>query len=147
MYASVMFHSRGTTQSKTFVPEGTSLTVQLNQFQRNRRRLAFVVDEYGDSLGCVTLEDIRIDLGVPPRVGPGVASLRAGATVLAEGVVRGTDGLPAATALPRSSRTTAGSGMLPGRIALRAIPYARWANRAGGAMRVWIPVDEEVSTT
>ena len=41
-----------------FVPEGTSLTVQLNQFQRNRRRLAFVVDEYGDIQGFVTLEDI-----------------------------------------------------------------------------------------
>jgi Mg2+/Co2+ transporter CorB len=41
-----------------FVPEGTSLTMQLNQFQRNRRRLAFVVDEYGDIQGFVTLEDI-----------------------------------------------------------------------------------------
>jgi Mg2+/Co2+ transporter CorB len=41
-----------------FVPEGTSLTVQLTNFQRNRRRLAFVVDEYGDVQGFVTLEDI-----------------------------------------------------------------------------------------
>jgi Mg2+/Co2+ transporter CorB len=41
-----------------FVPDGTSLTVQLNQFQRTRRRLAFVVDEYGDIQGFVTLEDI-----------------------------------------------------------------------------------------
>ena len=41
-----------------FVPEGTSLTVQLNAFQRTRRRLAFVVDEYGDIQGFVTLEDI-----------------------------------------------------------------------------------------
>ncbi len=41
-----------------FVPEGTSLNVQLTNFQRNRRRLAFVVDEYGDILGLVTLEDI-----------------------------------------------------------------------------------------
>ena len=41
-----------------FVPEGTPLTTQLNQFQRNRRRLAFVVDEYGDIQGFVTLEDI-----------------------------------------------------------------------------------------
>jgi Mg2+/Co2+ transporter CorB len=41
-----------------FVPEGTSLTVQLNAFQRNRRRMAFVVDEYGDIQGFVTLEDI-----------------------------------------------------------------------------------------
>ena len=41
-----------------FVPEGTPLTQQLSQFQRTRRRLAFVVDEYGDIAGLVTLEDI-----------------------------------------------------------------------------------------
>jgi Mg2+/Co2+ transporter CorB len=41
-----------------FVPEETSLNVQLSQFQRNRRRLAFVVNEYGDIEGIVTLEDI-----------------------------------------------------------------------------------------
>jgi magnesium and cobalt exporter, CNNM family len=46
------------TREPYFVPEGTSLTVQLNQFQRTRRRLAFVVDEYGDIQGFVTLEDI-----------------------------------------------------------------------------------------
>ena len=32
--------------------------VQLANFQRNRRRLAFVVNEYGDIEGLVTLEDI-----------------------------------------------------------------------------------------
>ncbi len=41
-----------------FVPEGTPLNVQLAHFQRNRRRLAFVVNEYGDIEGLVTLEDI-----------------------------------------------------------------------------------------
>lgn len=41
-----------------FVPEATSLTVQLTNFQRNRRRLAFVVNEYGDIEGLVTLEDL-----------------------------------------------------------------------------------------
>jgi Mg2+/Co2+ transporter CorB len=41
-----------------FVPEGTPLTQQLAQFQRTRRRLAFVVDEYGDIAGLATLEDI-----------------------------------------------------------------------------------------
>ena len=41
-----------------FVPEETPLNVQLTQFQRNRRRLAFVVNEYGDIEGLVTLEDI-----------------------------------------------------------------------------------------
>jgi len=41
-----------------FVPEGTPLNQQLAQFQRTRRRLAFVVNEYGDIAGLVTLEDI-----------------------------------------------------------------------------------------
>jgi Mg2+/Co2+ transporter CorB len=41
-----------------FVPEGTALSVQLGHFQRNRRRFAFVVNEYGDIEGLVTLEDI-----------------------------------------------------------------------------------------
>ena len=41
-----------------FVPEGTPLSTQLVQFQRRRQRIAFVVDEYGDIQGIVTLEDI-----------------------------------------------------------------------------------------
>jgi Mg2+/Co2+ transporter CorB len=41
-----------------FVPEGTTLNVQLQNFQRDRRRIALVVDEYGDIQGLVTLEDI-----------------------------------------------------------------------------------------
>jgi Mg2+/Co2+ transporter CorB len=41
-----------------FVPSGTTLNTQLLNFQRNRRRLAFVVDEYGDIQGLVTIEDI-----------------------------------------------------------------------------------------
>jgi Mg2+/Co2+ transporter CorB len=41
-----------------FIPEGTRLTKQILNFQRQKRRLALVVDEYGDLLGLVTLEDI-----------------------------------------------------------------------------------------
>ena len=41
-----------------FVPEGTALNVQLGYFQRNRRRFAFVVNEYGGIEGLVTIEDI-----------------------------------------------------------------------------------------
>jgi Mg2+/Co2+ transporter CorB len=41
-----------------FVPEGTPLNTQLIQFQRLRRRTGLVVDEYGDILGLITLEDI-----------------------------------------------------------------------------------------
>jgi len=45
-------------QEPYFVPEGTSLHTQLLNFQKNKRRMALVVNEYGDVLGLVTLEDI-----------------------------------------------------------------------------------------
>jgi Mg2+/Co2+ transporter CorB len=41
-----------------FVPEGTALNVQLLNFQRQKRRMGLVVDEYGDIMGLVTLEDL-----------------------------------------------------------------------------------------
>ena len=41
-----------------FVPEGTPLTRQLLEFQGKERRMALVVDEYGDIQGLVTLDDI-----------------------------------------------------------------------------------------
>src|SRR4029079_14446710 len=75
-------------------PEGPPLTPQLNQFQRPRRRLGFVVDEYGDIQGFVTLEDILEEIvggftNDPATVthkhvhreGPGVFIINAGATI------------------------------------------------------------------
>jgi Mg2+/Co2+ transporter CorB len=41
-----------------FIPEGTSLNKQLLNFQREKRRIGLVVDEYGDIQGLVTLEDL-----------------------------------------------------------------------------------------
>jgi Mg2+/Co2+ transporter CorB len=41
-----------------FVPSGTPVFTQLQFFQENRQRLALVIDEYGEVLGLVTLEDI-----------------------------------------------------------------------------------------
>lgn len=41
-----------------FIPAGTTLNNQLLNFQKQRRRIALVVDEYGDMQGLVTLEDI-----------------------------------------------------------------------------------------
>ncbi len=41
-----------------FVPADTPALAQMQYFQENRQRLALVVDEYGDLLGLLTLEDI-----------------------------------------------------------------------------------------
>ena len=46
------------TREAYYVPEGTSLQGQLFNFQRARRRVALVVDEYGDIQGLVTMDDI-----------------------------------------------------------------------------------------
>jgi Mg2+/Co2+ transporter CorB len=45
-------------RSPYFIPSGTPLLTQLQNFQENRRRIGLVVDEYGELLGLVALEDI-----------------------------------------------------------------------------------------
>lgn len=49
---------RSVVREPYFIPEGTSLTRQLLNFQREGRRTGLVVDEYGDIQGLVALEDI-----------------------------------------------------------------------------------------
>lgn len=41
-----------------FIPAGTALFTQLQHFQENQRHMGMVVDEYGELLGLVSLEDI-----------------------------------------------------------------------------------------
>jgi Mg2+/Co2+ transporter CorB len=47
-----------TARTVYFIPEGTPLNTQLLNFQRHKRRIGLVVNEYGDIEGLVTLEDI-----------------------------------------------------------------------------------------
>jgi magnesium and cobalt exporter, CNNM family len=51
-------HLLGLLEDPYFVPEGTSLYKLLLNFQRDKKRIGLVVDEYGDVLGLVTLDDI-----------------------------------------------------------------------------------------
>lgn len=57
-----------------FIPEGTTLTVQLLNFQREKRRVGLVVDEYGDIQGLLTIEDILEEIvgefDTDPQVNP-----------------------------------------------------------------------------
>ncbi|MHA3734978.1 transporter associated domain-containing protein [Pseudomonas sp. Eth.TT006] len=48
----------GASYEPYFVPESTPLQLQLLNFHKQQRRLGMVVDEYGEVLGIVTLEDI-----------------------------------------------------------------------------------------
>lgn len=45
-------------QAPYYIPSGTPVFSQLAFFQENRQRIGFVVDEYGEILGLLTLEDI-----------------------------------------------------------------------------------------
>ena len=49
---------KGNLEAPYYVPAGTPLFTQLRNFQVSRRRLALVVDEYGELQGLVTLEDL-----------------------------------------------------------------------------------------
>lgn len=50
------------TRAPYFLPERTPLPTQLLEFQKHRRRLGLVVNEYGDVQGVVTLESILEEL-------------------------------------------------------------------------------------
>ena len=45
-------------QTPYYIPSGTPVFSQIAFFQENRQRIGFVVDEYGEILGLLTLEDI-----------------------------------------------------------------------------------------
>jgi Mg2+/Co2+ transporter CorB len=53
---------RGLMREPYFAPSGTPLFTQLQQFQEQQDRLCFVVDEYGELMGLLTLEDIVEEL-------------------------------------------------------------------------------------
>jgi Mg2+/Co2+ transporter CorB len=69
-----------------YIPTGTPLLKQVQQFQTDRQRLGFVVDEYGELQGLVTLEDLLHEI----------------ATVLASLRSRADEASPIAPAIPET---------------------------------------------
>jgi Mg2+/Co2+ transporter CorB len=72
-----------------FIPEGTRLLDQLQNFQERLRHIALVVDEYGEILGLCTLQDILEEIvgeftTVSPMAGR-LYSREADGTVIADG--------------------------------------------------------------
>ncbi|HEY0719736.1 MAG TPA: HlyC/CorC family transporter [Gammaproteobacteria bacterium] len=57
-----------------FIPEGTELNTQLLNFQHQRRRIGLVINEYGDILGLVTLDDILEEIVGEFTTGPSAES-------------------------------------------------------------------------
>lgn len=49
---------RNILEAPYYIPSGTPLYTQIQQFQENQERIGVVVDEYGEFKGLVTLEDI-----------------------------------------------------------------------------------------
>lgn len=65
-------------QPPYFIPAGTPVFTQLQFFQENRQRVGLVVDEYGEIIGLLTLEDI-----IEEFVGEFTTSMPGGASALA----------------------------------------------------------------
>jgi len=75
-----------------FIPEGTTLTMQLLNFQREKQRIGLVVDEYGDIQGMLTLEDILEEIvgefDNDPRSAPAEIQPQADGSFIVEGTTQ-----------------------------------------------------------
>lgn len=68
-----------------FIPEETPLNIQILNFKKMKRRSSFVVDEYGDIIGLVTMEDILEE--IVGEFTTDIAALGRGITTQGDGAV------------------------------------------------------------
>lgn len=83
---------RGLLAAPYYIPTGTPLLQQLQMFQENRQRLGLVVDEYGELVGLVTVDDIVEEIVgefTTPAPGGGQSALRWGSSgqIVVDGAV------------------------------------------------------------
>ncbi|MBK1645447.1 magnesium/cobalt efflux protein [Thiocapsa imhoffii] len=99
---------RAIARAPYYVPEGTRLYQQLLNFQRGKRRVGLVVDEYGDFLGLITLTDLLEEIVGEFTTDP-------------------------ADSIPEIHRTEDGSLLIDGSITVRDLNRAlRWDLPTGG---------------
>jgi len=105
-----------------FIPSGTPILAQMQSFQENQQRLGLVVDEYGEILGLVTLEDILEEIiGEFTTTAPGGA----------DGLRRDADGsllVPGTTPLRILNRKLAASFPLDGPKTLNGLLLAHFGD-------------------
>ncbi len=118
-----------------YVPEGTTLNAQLLNFQRDRRRFGFVVDEYGDVLGLITLEDLLEEIVGEFTTDPGVTASHRSVRREADGsfLVTGSATIRAINRAMKWKLPTDGPKTLSGLIVehLESIPESGTALRIG----------------
>ena len=118
-----------------YVPEGTTLNAQLLNFQRDRRRFGFVVDEYGDVLGLITLEDLLEEIVGEFTTDPGVTASHRNVRREADGsfIVTGSATIRAINRAMKWKLPTDGPKTLSGLIVehLESIPESGTALRIG----------------
>ncbi|MGW8567692.1 glycoside hydrolase family 127 protein [Isoptericola sp. NPDC055881] len=85
----------------------------------------------------VVLDDVELDLAAGVTVGPADDALGVGATLRAVGRAQPSAGRALYSDVPDDVPEISPDAV---HVAVRAVPYAVWGNRAEGPMRVWIPV-------
>jgi putative hemolysin len=125
-----------------FVPETVKISVALRQFQQRHEQLGLVVDEYGNVVGLITVEDIveRVvgDIGEREAAGPSITPLPDGA-LLVDGLAAVDEIRTAGVAIEDSPDYTTAAGFVS--TTLGAIPSVGASVTTGGFRWIVLEVD------